>query len=240
MNASMKALRKSWIRFLRLQESSREPGLTALMFIEGFLLFLIIPLASVGLMPSYVTTGVFILFVAATLMVTSRSPWAAALVAVAVVLTPLSAFIHAAHPSIVTDWISAGSRLLAVSTLSVVIARAVFGPGRVTWHRVQGAIVLYMNFGLIFFIVYRLLSTLVPNAFHGLPESGSEYGSGAALLYFSFTTLTTAGYGDITPIYPLARNFANLEAVIGQLFPATLLARLVSLEISHRQQSKSG
>jgi hypothetical protein len=240
MNASMKALRKSWIRFLRLQESSREPGLTALMFIEGLLLFLIIPLASVGLMPPYVATGMFILFVAATLMVTSRSRWAAALVAVAVVLTPLSALIHAAHPSIVTDWISAGSRLLAVSTLSVVIARAVFGPGRVTWHRVQGAIVLYMNFGLIFFIVYRLLSTLVPNAFHGLPESGSEYGSGAALLYFSFTTLTTAGYGDITPIYPLARNFANLEAVIGQLFPATLLARLVSLEISHRQQSKSG
>jgi Ion channel len=97
-----------------------------------------------------------------------------------------------------------------------------------------------MNFALMFFIVYRLLDTLVPNAFHGLPESGAEYGSGAALLYFSFTSLTTAGYGDITPVYPLARNFASLESMIGQLFPATLLARLVSLEIEHRRQSKSG
>jgi voltage-gated potassium channel Kch len=80
----------------------------------------------------------------------------------------------------------------------------------------------------------------VPDAFHGLPPTGSEYGSGAALLYFSFSTLTTVGYGDIVPVYPLARNLANLEAVIGQLFPATLLARLISLEIEHRRQSKSG
>jgi hypothetical protein len=62
---------------------------------------------------------------------------------------------------------------------------------------------------------------------------------GAALLYFSFTTLTTAGFGDITPLHPLARNLANLESVIGQLYPATLLARLVSLELEHRRQSKS-
>jgi len=99
--------------------------------------------------------------------------------------------------------------------------------------------VLYLNIALFFVTLYRFLNTLVPDAFHGLPPAGSEYGSGAALLYFSFSTLTTVGYGDIYPLYPLARNFANLEAVIGQLFPATLLARLISLEIEHRRQSKS-
>jgi hypothetical protein len=72
-----------------------------------------------------------------------------------------------------------------------------------------------------------------------LPATGAEYGSGAALLYFSFGTLSTAGFGDIKPIYPIARNLANLEAIIGQLFPATLLARLVSLEINHRKSSNS-
>ena len=46
--------------------------------------------------------------------------------------------------------------------------------------------------------------------------------------------------GDITPLYPLPRNLANLEAAIGRLFPATLLARLVSIEIEHRRQSKIG
>jgi len=59
------------------------------------------------------------------------------------------------------------------------------------------------------------------------------------MLYFSFGTLTTASYGDIRPVYPIARNLTNLEAVIGQLFPATLLARLVSLEISQRRHAKS-
>jgi hypothetical protein len=107
----------------------------------------------------------------------------------------------------------------------------------VTLHRVQGAIVLYMNIALFFFILYRLVTLLVADAFTGLPESGAEHGSGAALLYFSFGTLTTATFGDIAPVYPLARNLANLEAMIGQLFPATLLARLVSLELSHRRQS---
>jgi hypothetical protein len=48
-------------------------------------------------------------------------------------------------------------------------------------------------------------------------------------LYFSLSCLTTTGFGDIAPLHPLVRSMANLESVIGQLFPATLLARLVTL-----------
>jgi hypothetical protein len=147
--------------------------------------------------------------------------------------------LHVEKPTIMTEWLSAGGRLLAIGALSVVIARAVFGSGTVTLYRVMGAVVLYLNFALFFFFVYGLVEFMVPGAFHGLPQIGSEHGSGAALLYFSFATLTTTGYGDIIPIYPIARNLANLEAVIGQLYPATLLARLVSLELEHRRQPKS-
>jgi voltage-gated potassium channel Kch len=53
-------------------------------------------------------------------------------------------------------------------------------------------------------------------------------------IYFSFVTLTTTGYGDIVPLHPYARSLANIEAVIGQLYPATLLARLVTLELKSR------
>ena len=70
-------------------------------------------------------------------------------------------------------------------------------------------------------------------------SAGFRYGSGAALLYFSFSTLTTVGYGDITPVYPLVRNLADLEAVIGQLFPATLLAQLHRWDGDHRQSKSS-
>ncbi|HXB77134.1 MAG TPA: potassium channel family protein [Bradyrhizobium sp.] len=59
----------------------------------------------------------------------------------------------------------------------------------------------------------------------------------ANLIYFSFVTLTSVGYGDIIPLHPVARSLANIESIIGQLYPATLLARLVTLELEHRHRS---
>jgi hypothetical protein len=235
MRSPIKAFLAFWSRFLKWQERTREPGLTALLFIEGALIFLFVPLGAMGVLPSFVLPGMFVLFVVATLVVTSRSHFAAFMVFIAVLLSPAGAFVHAEDPSVLTEWLSAGGRLLAIAVLSVVIAKAVFGGGRVTWHRIQGAVVLYLNFALFFFTIFRLIEVLAPGAFKGLPPAGSEYGSGAALLYFSFSTLTTLGFGDIIPIHPMARTLANLEAVLGQLYPATLLARLVSLEIEHRR-----
>jgi len=239
MKRSLKILKVSRRRLKGIQERSREPGLTALLIVEVSLIFLVIPLAGMGVIPEIIVPAMFVLLVIATLIVTSRSHFAAAMVVVAVVLSPAGAFVHAEHPSLLTEWLSAGGRLLAIAALSYVIAKAVFGPGRVTLHRVQGAVVLYMNFALFFFILYRLMDVLLPGAFNGPSQSGAELSSGAALLYFSFTTLTTAGFGDIVPVHPLLRSLANFEAVIGQLYPATLLARLVSLELEHRRQSKN-
>ena len=239
MPPALEAWNRFYQRFRKWQEHTREPGLSALLVIEATLLFVVTPFTGVGLLPSFVPPMVYMLFVLATLVVTSRSHLAAGLVFISVILSTIGIIIHTDYPSVFTEWLSAGGRLLAISALSVVIAKAVFGPGRVTMHRVQGAIVLYFNFALFFFTLYQLVNVLVADAFSGLPATGAEYGSGAALLYFSFGTLSTAGFGDIKPIYPIARNLANLEAIIGQLFPATLLARLVSLEIDHRKSSNN-
>ncbi len=231
---------KAWrSRVKEWHDVTREPGLTALLVIESLMIFLIIPLTGMGVLPEFVLPAMFILLVISILVVTWHSHVAAIAVTTAVVLSPVGTILWREHPSTLTEWLSGGGRLLAISAVSVVIARAVFASGRVSIHRVQGAIVLYLNFALLFFTIYRLMEVLLPGSFSNLPHAGTEYGSGAALLYFSFTTLTSLGYGDITPIHPLARSFANLEGVIGQLYPATLLARLVSLEIEHRRQSKS-
>jgi hypothetical protein len=240
MHKAMRSLKTVRGRLRKWQELSREPGLTALLIIEVSLIFVATPLAGMGVLPELVVPVMFVLLVIAILVVTSRSHFVAGIVAVAVVLSPFGAFVHSEDPSLVTELLSAAGRLLAIAALSFVIAGAVFGPGRVTLHRVQGAIVLYMNFALFFFTIYRLIEVLSPGAFKGLGQIGAEHGSGAALLYFSFSTLTTTGFGDIAPLHPLARNLANLESVIGQLYPATLLARLVSLELEHRRHSKSG
>jgi hypothetical protein len=65
-------------------------------------------------------------------------------------------------------------------------------------------------------------------------EHGGYLVLGRNLVYYSLETITSTGYGDLVPIAPLARSVSNLESVIGQLFPATLLARIVTLEIHGR------
>jgi hypothetical protein len=142
------------------------------------------------------------------------------------------------RPTALSAVLARGSAAVALAALGGAISRAAFGPGRVTWHRVQGAIALYLILGLLFAHLYGLLNVLVPEAFANVPaglNADAVFYRGR-LLYFSFVTLTTTGYGDIVPLHPIARSLATLEAVIGQLFPATLLARLVSLELEGRRR----
>ena len=88
----------------------------------------------------------------------------------------------------------------------------------------------------MFGTVYRLIWYFIPASLTNIPEVAGWQAYGA-ILYFSFVTLTSTGFGDIAPVHPLVRMLTNLEGIIGQLYPATLLARLVTLELrTHRQQ----
>ena len=120
------------------------------------------------------------------------------------------------------------------ATMGWVVARAVFGPGRVTYHHIMGAVLLYLAIAVVFVALFTFMGTLVPKAFSGLSVEDSP-ALASNLVYFSFTTLTTTGYGDIFPVHPIARSLCNLESIFGQLYPATLVARLVTLEIAHRE-----
>lgn len=118
--------------------------------------------------------------------------------------------------------------------VTALVARHVFGPGQVTVHRVRGAILLYLNTAALFAIADGAVAMNIAGAFaasHGGVGRDGSLGT-ASFSYFSLATITTTGYGDIVPVHPLARSLANLEAVFGQLFPATLLTRLVTLHLS--------
>jgi hypothetical protein len=79
-----------------------------------------------------------------------------------------------------------------------------------------------------FATLFAFVGLSIPDAFKGIAfEDDSALASG--LFYLSFVTLTSTGYGDIVPMHPLARSLCNFESVIGQLYPATVLARLVTL-----------
>lgn len=129
--------------------------------------------------------------------------------------------------------------LVFVIMLNVVALTKVFGAGRVTVHRVKGAIACYMLFGITWALLYNFLDQVLPNAFN-LQFNDGSFGSvrQEMLTYFSFVTLTTVGYGDITPTHEVTRMFAVMEALCGQLYPATLLARLVSLAVIHQSEEQ--
>jgi hypothetical protein len=129
----------------------------------------------------------------------------------------------------------AGSWLIMGITLGVVVSRAVFAPGRVTLHHVMGAVLLYLAIAITFVALFTFIGSLVPKAFSGLSLEDSP-ALASNLIYFSFATLTTTGYGDIFPVHPIARSLCNLESIFGQLYPATLLARLVTLELAGRDR----
>jgi hypothetical protein len=118
------------------------------------------------------------------------------------------------------------SSLGCYGLLIMMVLAQVFREGPVTIHRIQGAIAVYLLLGIAWAASYELLVLMRPGAFTG---SGVEGDTARTWIYYSFVTLTTVGYGDITPVHPLARSLAVFEALTGQLYPAILLARLVSL-----------
>jgi ion channel len=96
----------------------------------------------------------------------------------------------------------------------------------VTSDIIYSALSVYLLMGLIWSTIYAMLEMLVPNSFH-LNVDLARHG-GLELIYFSFVTLTTLGYGDITPLTNRARSLAILQTVTGQLYLAVMIAWLVS------------
>jgi|KBSMisStaDraftv2_1062788.scaffolds.fasta_scaffold09338_5 voltage-gated potassium channel Kch len=129
---------------------------------------------------------------------------------------------------------SAFSSLCFLGILAGVVFREVLNKGPITLHRVQGAVAVYLLLGLIWAFAYDMVLLSAPDAFHSSELTVQHKTVTPPLIYFSVMTLTTVGYGDITPIHPMARALAMLEAVIGQLFPVILIARLVAMELQFR------
>jgi len=129
--------------------------------------------------------------------------------------------------------------ILSIIGMIIVVLWQVYREGPVTGHRVRGAVAAYRLVGILFAFIYTLISHLVAGSFQ-LPACVSQTGPERteAFLYFSMVALTTVGFGDITAIHPMARSLVMMEALIGQLYPAILIARLVTLEIETRRSKK--
>ena len=113
----------------------------------------------------------------------------------------------------------------------LVIGQVLFS-GPVDINKIVGAICVYLLLGLIWALCYLLIAQLVPGAYNGL-EQAPWHENFSAVAYYSYVTLTTLGYGDISPVVPIARFFVYMEAITGVFYMAILVASLVGIRLSN-------
>jgi hypothetical protein len=224
MNSRMDLLRERW----------SDPLLTTLTALLILMMFVFAPLQAIGIKLFQVLSFVSALGLIAGIFLLSGSPTVAVSLLAAFAMAGTAALWRLSAPSVLDVYLLAGALLVMGVAMVSVVARTVFATGRVTHHRITGAILVYLSIAVTFTALFTIIGLLVPDAFSGM-QFTDDAALASKVIYFSFVTLTSTGYGDVFPVHPVARSLCNLETIIGQLYPATLLARLVSLEIEGRR-----
>ena len=141
----------------------------------------------------------------------------------------LSKWIHHFAPEIIPAEVFPLTGMAFVGFVVFHLLRFILRASEVDTEVLCAGIATYLTFGLLWTFAYVLVSRASPNAFSFPPASGKQALSAFDALYFSYVTLCTVGFGDITPVSSAARMLAVLEALTGTIFLAVLVARLVSM-----------
>ena len=113
----------------------------------------------------------------------------------------------------------------------------IYSQKKVTTDLIVGAVIVYLLMALAWSFIFGVVESMHPGSF-SVPEV-EGISTSRSFLYYSFVTLTTLGYGDITPVTSLARSLCILEAVIGQLYLVVQVAWLVGVHVSQSMLKKS-
>jgi Ion channel len=207
----------------------REPALSAMLALQILIMFVAGPLQDAGVQDRWIVNVSPILLGIVSLFLVSQRTTARLITLLGFGLSSIGLALETTLPAgILAAGAATASDLLFSATICWAVGRIVFSDGRVTGHRIRGAIVIYLAFAFLDHLLYRFN----PQAYAHMDAQHSL----GQMLYFSLSSLTCAGFGDIVGVHPLARSLATLEAVTGQLYVSTFIAALVGLHASHRQR----
>jgi hypothetical protein len=218
----------------RLRYKYTDRLLTILAALLALYMFVFAPLHAAGLFVVHGFTILAMLGIIGGILVISDNRLAVIAISISAIANASVFLLRLLYP----EWpynlyMLAAAWLIFAVTLGAVVTYAVFRKGKVNYHRIVGAVLLYLLIALAFGTLFAFVGLWLPGSFRGITfDDDSTLAS--AVIYLSFVTLTSTGYGDIVPVHPVARSLCNIESIIGQLYPATLLARLVTLEMRER------
>ena len=216
---------------------NQEHSLTALLVILIVQLFILGPTMGRGLVVKLASDLALSTFLMAGLLTMARRKGLIVLLSFVIIV---GAIVHSVRllwdiPGLLGyDFIFSTLGLAGILGITL---KMVFQDGTVTTHRIRGAVAAYLMLAALFGRVYAMIGYLDPGAFN-ISEAlkGLRAEDLDGFLYFSVVSLTTLGFGDITPVTPIARSLVMAEAFIGQLYPAVLIARLVSLNVAAKEE----
>ncbi len=214
-----------------------DKGLSALLVFLCLALFVGSPLADAGSAGELAFDVLFSLLLVSGVVTVGKRPLLTGFVAALTVATLVLRWAGLRSPGSASQLAGFALSIVLLLVLAALVLVQVFREGPITVYRIQGAIVVYLLVGFAWAAAYELVYREWPGGFQFAERGASDLRITHGLLYYSFVTLTTLGYGDITPVHPAARSLAIGEALVGQLYPAILIARLVSMRIASRRDA---
>jgi hypothetical protein len=157
----------------RPREQLRDPLLTLLTLLLVFWMFVLAPLHAAAVINTDIIGFILALAVTGALLILSPRPGAVIAMLLAIDLSAAAAWLRLRQPSHVDVFLNASAWTLIGIALAWVVGRAVFAPGRITYHRVMGAILLYLAIGLTFVALYTFVALAAPDAFSGMTVTDS-------------------------------------------------------------------
>lgn len=216
---------------------SGDLGLTLVSISLAILVFVIFPLRQAGLSGRFFFDLVMVTLMVSGVLVMNQSRIITAATIAIVILGAVVLWASRFYSSPALQHLNSAFSILIMLLYVRIVLLVMFRHGQVTWSRIQGGICAYLLLGMAWASAFDLIEQLHPGAFHFVTQPRNVDELTSKLIYFSFGTITTVGFGDILPVLPFARSLAVAEAVVGQLFPAILIGALVAMAMRAEQKS---
>src|SRR5262245_11252326 len=194
----------------RLRQKYRDRLLTLLTILLVLTIFVFAPLQAVDVFIFQGFAIAILLAIIGGMVIISDNPVALVVMSICFVANVAVFLVRLLYPPWPYNlYMLPAAWLVIAITLGIVVAQAVFRRGRITYHRVVGAILLYLLIAVVFGSLFTLVGLSVPDAFKGIAfEDNPAFAN--SVFYLSFVTLTSTGYGDIVPVHPIEIGRAHV------------------------------